>query len=114
MGLTVQGARPWKAYCKTSRPLVQCSGISCRAKSLSGPAGRSPCTIKRANGPAANYPRAYGIALELISHVDGRVDAVSLNSYVATFAWTVGQTENPSGVCKRNAVGLDGDVATFA
>jgi cyclic beta-1,2-glucan synthetase len=38
-----------------------------------------------ANGPAANYPRAYGIALELIAHVDGRVDAVSLNSFIAAY-----------------------------
>src|SRR5436305_913284 len=28
-----------------------------------------------ARGPAATFPRVYGIALELISHVDGHVDA---------------------------------------
>src|SRR5688572_12088242 len=38
-----------------------------------------------AAGPAANYPRAYGIALELISHVDGRVDAASLNGFIASY-----------------------------
>ncbi len=38
-----------------------------------------------ANGPAASYPRVYGIALELISHVDGRVDAVSLNGFIASY-----------------------------
>ena len=38
-----------------------------------------------ANGPAASYPRVYGIALELISHVDGRVDAVSLNGFIAAY-----------------------------
>jgi cyclic beta-1,2-glucan synthetase len=38
-----------------------------------------------ASGPAANYPRAYGIALELISHVDGRVDAASLNGFIASY-----------------------------
>jgi len=38
-----------------------------------------------ANGPAASFPRAYGIALELISHVDGRVDAVSLNGFIAAY-----------------------------
>jgi cyclic beta-1,2-glucan synthetase len=38
-----------------------------------------------ANGPAANSPRAYGIALELISHVDGRVDAASLNSFISSY-----------------------------
>ena len=38
-----------------------------------------------ANGPAANFPRAYGIALELIAHVDGRVDAASLNGFVTSY-----------------------------
>ena len=38
-----------------------------------------------ANGPAASYPRVYGIALDLISHVDGRVDAVSLNGFIAAY-----------------------------
>ena len=38
-----------------------------------------------ANGPAASFPRVYGIALELISHVDGRVDAVSLNGFIASY-----------------------------
>ncbi len=37
------------------------------------------------NGPAASFPRVYGIALELISHVDGRVDAVSLNGFIASY-----------------------------
>ena len=38
-----------------------------------------------ANGPAATYPRVYGIALELISHVDGHVDAGSLNSFLSAY-----------------------------
>ena len=38
-----------------------------------------------ANGPAAGYPRAYGIALELISHVDGRLDANSLAGFIASY-----------------------------
>ncbi len=38
-----------------------------------------------ANGPAAGYPRAYGIALELISHVDGRLDAASLRGFIASY-----------------------------
>lgn len=42
------------------------------------------------NGPAAHHPRVYGIALDLISHVDGRVDAVSLNGFIASY-----QTVNP-------------------
>jgi cellobiose phosphorylase len=38
-----------------------------------------------ASGPTANYPRAYAIAIELISHVDGRLDAVSLDAFVASY-----------------------------
>jgi cyclic beta-1,2-glucan synthetase len=38
-----------------------------------------------ANGPAAGYPRVYGIALELISHVDGRLDAASLRGFIASY-----------------------------
>lgn len=38
-----------------------------------------------ANGPAASYPRVYGIALDLISHVDGQVDAGSLNGFIASY-----------------------------
>lgn len=38
-----------------------------------------------ANGVAANYPRAYGIALDLISHVDGRVENVSLDGFIAAY-----------------------------
>jgi cyclic beta-1,2-glucan synthetase len=38
-----------------------------------------------AGGSAANYPRAYGIALELIAHTDGRVDAASLNGFIASY-----------------------------
>lgn len=38
-----------------------------------------------ANGPAAGMPRAYGIAMELIAHVDGGVDTASLNAFVASY-----------------------------
>ncbi|MEX2118409.1 MAG: glucoamylase family protein [Pirellulales bacterium] len=38
-----------------------------------------------AGGPAASYPRVYGIALELIAHVDGRVDADSVNGFIAAY-----------------------------
>ena len=38
-----------------------------------------------ASGPAAGYPRVYGIALELIAHVDGRVDSASLNGFIASY-----------------------------
>jgi cyclic beta-1,2-glucan synthetase len=36
-------------------------------------------------GPLAGDPRAYVIALELIAHVDGRVDAESLRAFVASY-----------------------------
>ena len=38
-----------------------------------------------ARGPAATHPRVYGIALELISHVDGHVDSGSLNGFLAAY-----------------------------
>ncbi|HEY5089207.1 MAG TPA: cyclic beta 1-2 glucan synthetase, partial [Polyangia bacterium] len=37
------------------------------------------------SGPDAGYPRAYAIALELIAHVDGRLDVDSLNSFVGAY-----------------------------
>jgi len=40
------------------------------------------------NGPSANFPRVYDIALELISHVDGRIDAVHLHGFVASYQET--------------------------
>jgi cellobiose phosphorylase len=38
-----------------------------------------------ADGPHKGQPRVYAIALELISHVDGRLDAVSLNAFIASY-----------------------------
>ncbi len=37
------------------------------------------------NGPSAGYPCVYDLALELISHVDGRIDAQVLRSFVAAY-----------------------------
>jgi cellobiose phosphorylase len=37
------------------------------------------------NGPTAGYPRVYDIALELISHVDGRVDEDSLRNFITAY-----------------------------
>ena len=37
------------------------------------------------SGPLAGYPRVYAIALELISHGDGRVDAENLSGFVASY-----------------------------
>ncbi len=38
-----------------------------------------------ATGLAASFPRVYGIALELIAHVDGRIDIISLNGFIASY-----------------------------
>jgi cellobiose phosphorylase len=38
-----------------------------------------------ANGPSAGYPRVYDIALEAISHGDGRIDAKGLSRFVAAY-----------------------------
>jgi cyclic beta-1,2-glucan synthetase len=37
------------------------------------------------NGPSAGLPRVYDIALEIISHGDGRVDPENLSSFVAAY-----------------------------
>jgi len=37
------------------------------------------------NGPSAGLPRVYDIALEIISHGDGRIDPNSLSSFVAAY-----------------------------
>ncbi|MGO9638857.1 MAG: hypothetical protein ACLPSO_13090, partial [Terracidiphilus sp.] len=41
-----------------------------------------PCLLNR---PSAGLPRAYAIALETISHGDGRVDPESLSSFIAAY-----------------------------
>ena len=41
-----------------------------------------PCL---ARGPSAGYPRVYDIALEAISHGDGRIDPESLDRFVAAY-----------------------------
>ncbi len=43
-----------------------------------------------ANGTSAGLPRVYDIALEAISHGDGRVDPESLNRFVASYQKTSG------------------------
>lgn len=37
------------------------------------------------NGPSAGYPLVYDLALELISHVDGRIDVGRLRDFVAAY-----------------------------
>ena len=41
-----------------------------------------PCLL---NGPLAGFPRVYEIALELVSHGDGKVDAKSLSGFAAAY-----------------------------
>jgi cellobiose phosphorylase len=38
-----------------------------------------------ANGPSENLPRVYDIALEMISHGDGRVDSKTISSFVSSY-----------------------------
>jgi cyclic beta-1,2-glucan synthetase len=49
------------------------------------PRGYSRELPRLINGPSAGYPRAYAIALELISHGDGRVDAETLQAFVGSY-----------------------------
>src|SRR5438874_203866 len=49
------------------------------------PKGYSRDLPRLANSASAGYPRVYDIALELISHADGRVDAASLRAFVASY-----------------------------
>jgi cyclic beta-1,2-glucan synthetase len=44
-----------------------------------------PGLPRLSNGPSAGYPRVYDLALELISHVDGRIDAESLRSFITAY-----------------------------
>ena len=37
------------------------------------------------NGPAAGLPRVYHIALELIAHLDGRIDIESVSQFIASY-----------------------------
>ena len=49
------------------------------------PKGYSRELPRLLSGPSAGLPRVYDIALETISHGDGRVDPESLNSFVAAY-----------------------------
>ncbi|HVS26436.1 MAG TPA: glucoamylase family protein [Burkholderiales bacterium] len=49
------------------------------------PKGYSQELPRLAHGPSAGLPRVYDIALETISHGDGRVDPESLRSFVAAY-----------------------------
>ena len=49
------------------------------------PKGYSRELPRLANSPSAGFPRVYDIALEAISHGDGRVDPENLGSFVAAY-----------------------------
>ncbi|MEJ7668260.1 MAG: glucoamylase family protein [Casimicrobiaceae bacterium] len=49
------------------------------------PKGYSRALPRLKNGPSAGLPRVYDIALEAISHGDGRVDAESFSRFVAAY-----------------------------
>jgi cellobiose phosphorylase len=49
------------------------------------PRGYSRELPRLAAGPSAGDPRVYSIALDLISHADGRVDSQSLRAFVAAY-----------------------------
>jgi hypothetical protein len=49
------------------------------------PKGYSRDLPRLLNGPSAGLPRVYDIALETISHGDGRVDPESLSSFIAAY-----------------------------
>ena len=49
------------------------------------PKGYSLELPRLSNGPLAGFPRVYDIALEIISHGDGRADPESLSNFVAAY-----------------------------
>ena len=49
------------------------------------PKGYSEGLPRLTNGASAGLPRAYDIALDLISHSDGRIDAESLTSFIRSY-----------------------------
>lgn len=49
------------------------------------PRGYSRQLPRLANGPSAGCPRIYAIALELISHMDGRVDSDNITQFITSY-----------------------------
>ena len=49
------------------------------------PRGYSRQLPRLADGPSAGFPRIYDLALELISHMDGRVDSDNATHFVAAY-----------------------------
>jgi cyclic beta-1,2-glucan synthetase len=57
------------------------------------PPGYSRELPQLSEGPSVGYPRVYDMALELISHVDGRVDQETIAGFVAAY-----QSVHPLGI----------------
>lgn len=49
------------------------------------PPGYSRQLPRLANGPSAGFPRIYDLAMELISHMDGRVDSDNTTQFIAAY-----------------------------
>ena len=49
------------------------------------PPGYSRQLPRLADGPSAGFPRIYDLALELISHMDGRVDSDTTSQFIAAY-----------------------------
>jgi cellobiose phosphorylase len=49
------------------------------------PRGYSRQLPRLADGPSAGFPRSYALALELISHMDGRVDSENVTQFIAAY-----------------------------
>ncbi|NDP48521.1 MAG: cyclic beta 1-2 glucan synthetase, partial [Sulfuriferula multivorans] len=49
------------------------------------PRGYSRQLPRLAGGPSAGFPRSYDLALELISHMDGRVDSDNTTQFIAAY-----------------------------
>ncbi|WP_198411256.1 GH36-type glycosyl hydrolase domain-containing protein [Marinimicrobium alkaliphilum] len=49
------------------------------------PRGYSRQLPRLAEGPSAGFPRIYDLALELISHMDGRIDSDNVTQFVAAY-----------------------------
>jgi cellobiose phosphorylase len=56
-----------------------------RASRLHLPSTYSQELPRLLNSPAAGFPRVYAIALELISHADGRVDAENISHFIRSY-----------------------------
>jgi cyclic beta-1,2-glucan synthetase len=54
-------------------------------------------------GPAADFPRVYDLAQELVSHVDGRIDALHLTSFIAAYQETTGVLPSGQGYHRARA-----------